>query len=113
MKRAEDGTTPITSKSRVEDVVDVLLYIAFAYFDWARHTELYNDANAAPADERYKNAMEHLEKAVSKQSKKDVVLKYNLCMTKLQAANCVLQKLTRNMYVHGRCYVENRLIWTI
>jgi RNA polymerase-associated protein CTR9 len=97
MKRAEDGTTPITSKSRTDDIVDVLLYIAFAYFDWARHTELFNDANAAPADGRYKLAMEHLELAISKNSKKDVILKYNLCMTKLQAANCVLQKLTRNI----------------
>lgn len=97
MKRAEDGATPITSKSRTDDVVDVLLYIAFAYFDWARHTELFNDANAAPADGRYKQAMEHLELAISKHSKKDVILKYNLCMTKLQAGNCVLQKLTRNI----------------
>jgi len=97
MKRTEDGTTPVTSKSRVDDLVDVLLYISFAYFDWARHTELFNDANAAPADGRYKQAMEHLEKALSKGSKKEVILKYNLCMTKLQAANCVLQKLTRNI----------------
>jgi RNA polymerase-associated protein CTR9 len=97
MKRAEDGTTPITSKTRTDDVVDVLLYIAFAYFDWARHTELFNDVNAAPADGRYKQALEHLEVAISKHSKKEVILKYNLCMTKLQAANCVLQKLTRNI----------------
>jgi RNA polymerase-associated protein CTR9 len=97
MKRAEDGTTPVTSKSREDDVVDVLMYIAFAYFDWARHTELFNDANAAPADGRYKQAMEHLELAISKHTKKEVVLKYNLCMTKLQAGNCQLQKLTRNI----------------
>lgn len=97
MKRAEDGATPITSKSRTDDDVDVLIYIAFAYFDWARNTELLNDVNAAPADGRYKEAMEHLELAISKHSKKDVILKYNLCMTKLQAANCVLQKLTRNI----------------
>lgn len=97
MKRAEDGTTPVTSKSREDDVVDVLMYIAFAYFDWARHTELFNDANAAPADGRYKQAMEHLEMAISKHTKKEVVLKYNLCMTKLQAGNCQLQKLTRNI----------------
>jgi RNA polymerase-associated protein CTR9 len=97
MKRAEDGTTPITSKSRVDDVVDVLLYIAFAYFDWARHTEIFNDANAAPADGRYKEAMNYLEQAIGKHSKKEVVIRYNLCMTKLQAANCVLQKLTRNI----------------
>jgi RNA polymerase-associated protein CTR9 len=97
MKRAQDGTTPITSKSRVDDVVDVLLYIAFAYFDWARHTELFNDASAAPADGRYKEAMNFLEQAIGKHSKKEVVIRYNLCMTKLQAANCVLQKLTRNI----------------
>jgi RNA polymerase-associated protein CTR9 len=89
--------TPITSKSRTDDDVEVLLYIAFAYFDWARHTELFNDANAAPADGRYKQAMVHLQLAIDKNSKKSVVLKYNLCMTKLQAANCVLQKLTRNI----------------
>ena len=97
MKRAEDGTTPITSKSRADDVVDVLMYIAFAYFDWARHTELFNDANAAPADGRYKQAMKHLEKAIENKTKQEVVLKYNLCMTKLQAGNCQLQKLTRNI----------------
>jgi RNA polymerase-associated protein CTR9 len=97
MKRAEDKATPITSKSRADDVVDVLLYIAFAYFDWARHTELLNDANAAEADELYKQAIEHLERAMSKHTKKEVVLKYNLCMTKLQAGNCVLQKQTRNI----------------
>ena len=97
MKRAEDGTTPITSKSRIDDVVDVLMYIAFAYFDWARHTELSNDADAAPADGRYREAMNYLELAISKHSKRETVLKYNLCMTKLQAANCILQKLTRNI----------------
>ncbi len=97
MKRTEDGTAPSTSKSRVDDVVDVLLYIAFTYFDWARQTELYNNANAAPADERYKKCLDYLEAALAKRTKKDVILKYNLCMTKLQAANCVLQKLTRNI----------------
>lgn len=97
LKHVEDGTTPITSKSRTEDVCDVLLYIAFAYFDWARHTELSNDANAAPADERYKQAMSYLERALENNSKKHVVLEYDLCMTKLQAANCILQKLTRNI----------------
>ena len=97
MKRSEDGATPVTSKSRVDDDVEVLLYIAFAYFDWARHTELFNDINAAPADERYKQAMEHLQQAIGMQSRNNVVLQYNLCMTKLQAANCVLQKLTRNI----------------
>jgi RNA polymerase-associated protein CTR9 len=97
MKRSEDGATPVTSKSRVDDDVEVLLYIAFAYFDWARHTELFNDINAAPADERYKQAMEHLQQAINMQPRNITVLQYNLCMTKLQAANCVLQKLTRNI----------------
>ena len=41
--------------------------------------------------------MDYLNKAVEKHSKRDIVLKYNLCMTKLQAANCILQKLTRNI----------------
>lgn len=97
LKRTEDGTAPITSKSRTDDKVDVLLYIAFAYFDWARQTELFNNAKAAPADERYQKAMDHLELAISENTSKNVVLTYNLCMTKLQAANCVLQKLTRNI----------------
>lgn len=99
LKRTEDGTVPITSKSRVDDLADVELYIAFAYFDWARHTELYNNAKAAPADERYRKAMDHLERALSRKPKKEkeMILKYNLCMTKLQAGNCTLQKLTRNI----------------
>lgn len=97
MKRTEDGTSPTTSKSRVDDVVDVLVYISFCYFDWARHTELFNNADAAPADGRYKKAMDHLEMAISKDTKQKVVCQYNLCMTKLQAANCVLQKTERNI----------------
>ena len=97
MKRTEDGTVPITSKSRADDLADVELYIAFAYFDWARHTELFNNIKAAPADERYQKAMEHLQQALSRNPKKEVILRYNLCMTKLQAGNCILQKLTRNI----------------
>jgi RNA polymerase-associated protein CTR9 len=97
LKRTEDGTAPISSKSRKDDKVNVLLYIAFAYFDWARQAELFNNQKAAPADERYKKAMENLEVAISENTSKTVVLTYNLCMTKLQAANCVLQKLTRNI----------------
>lgn len=97
MKRAEDGTTPLTSKSQIEDIVDVLLYIAFAYFDWARFTEMQNDSTAAPADGMYKKAMDHLTLAIEKRSKKETILKYNLCMTKLQAANCCLHRLTRNI----------------
>ena len=99
LKRTEDGTTPIASKSRLDDKVDVLHYIAFAYFDWARQTELFNNAKAAPADERYKKSMEHIELALidNTSESKNGLLTYNLCMTKLQAANCVLQKLTRNI----------------
>ena len=97
MKRTQDGTAPITTKSRDDDVVEVLLYIAFAYFDWARQTELFNNEKAAPADERYRMCIENLELALAKSKKKDVVIQYNLCRTKLQAANCVLQKLTRNI----------------
>jgi len=99
LKRTEDGSAPITSKSRTDDKVEVLMYIAFAYFDWARQTELFNNVKAAPADERYKKAMEHLDLALQENSSesKRVLLTYNLCMTKLQAANCVLQKLTRNI----------------
>ncbi|KAL3912364.1 MAG: hypothetical protein SGILL_006913 [Bacillariaceae sp.] len=99
LKRTEDGTAPITSKSRLDDKVDVLHYIAFAYFDWARQTEASNNAKAAPADERYKKAMEHLELAIidNTSESKNSILTYNLCMIKLQAANCVLQKLTRSI----------------
>lgn len=97
LKRTEDGTAPISSKSRKDDKVNVLLYIAFAYFDWARQAELFNNHKAAPADERYKKAMDNLEVAIGENTSKTVVLTYNLCMAKLQAANCVLQKLTRNI----------------
>lgn len=99
LRRTEDGSAPITSKSRTDDKVEVLMYIAFAHFDWARQTELFYNAKAAPADERYKKAMENLELALeeNRNESKGILLTYNLCMTKLQAANCVLQKLTRNI----------------
>ena len=97
MKRTQDGTAPITTKSRADDEAEVLLYIAFAYFDWARQTELLNNAQAAPADERYRKCIEHLDMALKKSKRKEVLLQYNLCMTKLQAANCVLQKQSRNI----------------
>lgn len=97
MKRTQDGTAPITTKNREDDEAEVLLYIAFAYFDWARQTEALNNAQAAPADERYQKCTKHLELALQKSKRREVVLNYNLCMTKLQAANCVLQKLTRNI----------------
>jgi len=98
LRRVEDISTPTTAKNRTDDYVDVLLFIAFAYFDWARHTELPNDSTAAPADARYKKAMECINTALQKNSpKKEMILNYNMCMIKLQAANCVLQKLTRNI----------------
>jgi RNA polymerase-associated protein CTR9 len=97
MQRTEDGSAPITTKSRDDDVVEVLLFIAFAYFDWARQTELFNNANAAPADERYRKCIEHLKMVLAKSKRKDVVIQYNICRTNLQAANGVLQKLTRNI----------------
>jgi len=95
--RTRSTGAPITSKSQDDDDAEVLLYIAFAYFDWARQTELFNDARAAPADERYKKCTEFIELAMKKSRKENVLLRYNWCMTKLHAANCVLQKLTRNI----------------
>jgi len=97
MKRTQDGTAPITTKSRADDEAEVLLYIAFAYFDWARQMEQLNDAQSAPADELYAKCTGHLELALQKSKRREVVLQYNLCMTKLQAANCVLQKSRRNI----------------
>ena len=52
---------------------------------------------AAPADERYKMCIKYLEMAVKKFKRENVVMKYNLCMTKLQAANCILQKADRGI----------------
>ncbi len=86
-----------TSKSQDDDEAEVLLYISFAYFDWARQTELFNNAKAAPADERYQKAIEYIERAMKKSKKENVVLRYNWCLIKLQAANCVLQKVNRNI----------------
>ena len=97
MNRTRGTAANITSKSRDDNDSQVLLYIAFAYFDWARITELFNNVKAAPADERYKKCVEHIELAMKKAKKENVVLRYNWCMAKLQAANCVLQKLTRNI----------------
>ncbi|KAL7544991.1 hypothetical protein ACHAWF_008359 [Thalassiosira exigua] len=91
------GATQTTSKSREDDEAEVLLYIAFAYFDWARQTELFNNAKAAPADERYRKCIEYIEKAMKRSRKENVVLRYNWCLSKLQAANCVLQKVNRNI----------------
>jgi len=79
-----------------KEEVSVLLYIAFAYFDWARQTETFNNAKAAPADGRYAKCIEYIELAMKSQNE-NCVLKYNWCMAKLQAANCTLQKVTRNI----------------
>jgi len=86
-----------TSKSQDDDEAEVLLFIAFAYFDWARQTELFNNAKAAPADERYRTCIEYIEKAMKKSKRENVTLRYNWCLAKLQAANCVLQKVNRNI----------------
>ena len=79
-----------------KEEVSVLLYVAFAYFDWARQTETFNNAKAAPADGRYAKCIEYIELAMKSQND-NCVLKYNWCMAKLQAANCTLQKVTRNI----------------
>ena len=97
MCRTRSAGTPVTSRSRDEDDAEVLLYVAFAYFDWARQAESFGDTRAAPADERYGKCVEHIELAIKRSKRENVTLRYNWCMSKLQAANCVLQKLTRNI----------------
>jgi len=97
LNRTRGSGAPISSKNQNEDEGEVLQYIAFAYFDWAKQTEMHNDVKAAPADERYKMCIKYLEMAVKKFKRENVVMKYNLCMTKLQAANCVLQKADRGI----------------
>jgi RNA polymerase-associated protein CTR9 len=86
-----------TSKSQEDDEAEVLLYIAFAYFDWAREAELFNNAKAAPADERYQKCIHYIESAMKKSKRENCVLRYNWCLAKLQAANCTLQKVNRNI----------------
>lgn len=97
MTRTQSSGAQITSKSQEDDEAEVLQYIAFAHFDWARQTELFNDAKAAPADERYKKCIEYLEMAMKKSKRENILLRFNWCMAKLQAANCVLQKVNRNI----------------
>ena len=97
MNRTRNTGAPITSKSQDDDDAEVLTYIAFAYFDWARQTEAFNNIKAAPADDRYNKSIEYIEMALKKTKKENLTLRYNWCMVKLQAANCVLQKLTRNI----------------
>lgn len=97
MNRSRASGSPITSKSQDDDDAAVLLFIAFAYFDWARQTEAFNNAKAALADDKYKSCIEFIEKALKKAKKDNVTLRYNLCMAKLHSANCVLQKPARNI----------------
>lgn len=97
MERTRSSDAPTSSKSKDEDEAEILLYIAFAYFDWARQTEACNNAKAAPADDRYKHCIEYLEKALKTTRRENLILRYNWCMAKLAAANCVLQKLTRGI----------------
>jgi len=97
MERTRNSDAPTSSKSQDEDEAEVLLYIAFAYFDWARQNEACNNAKAAPADDRYKKCINYIEIALNKTKRENLVLRYNWCMAKLAAANCVLQKLTRGI----------------
>ena len=97
MNRTRDSGSQTTSKSQEDDEAEVLLYISFAYFDWARQTELFNNSKAAPADERYQKCIEYIEQAMKKSKRENVVLRYNWCLAKLQATNCVLQKVNRNI----------------
>merc|ERR1712071_290482 len=97
MARTTATGAPVTSKSQDDNEVEVLMYIAFAYFDWAKQTELFNNTKAIDADGRYKLCVENIEAAMKKSKKENVVLRYNWCRAKLQAANCVLQKLQRNI----------------
>lgn len=97
MTRTTATGAPVTSKSQDDNEVEVLMYIAFAYFDWAKQTELFNNAKAVDADDRYKKCIELIEAAMMKSKKENVVLRYNWCRAKLQAANCVLQKPQRNI----------------
>ena len=67
--------------------------------------EGYNNARSAPANGHYDKCMEYLNTAlgdasdpsVAPKSSQQYMLRYNLCMTKLAAANCTLQKLGRNI----------------
>ena len=97
MERTRSSAAPTSSKSQDEDEAEILLYIAFAYFDWARQTEACNNAKAGPADGHYKKCIEYIEMALKKSKRENIVLRYDWCMAKLAAANCVLQKLTRGI----------------
>ena len=58
MSRTRSSGAQTTSKNKYDDKAEVLLYISFAYFHWARQTELSNNVKAAPADERYQKCIE-------------------------------------------------------
>ena len=97
INRTKNSGTPIMSKNRGDDEAEVIQYVAFANYDWAKQTEALGGTKAAPADERYTRCIEYLELAASKKTKEDLTLTFNLCMTKLSAANCVLQKVQRGI----------------
>ncbi len=97
MDRTNSAGAQITTKNKEDDEAAVLLYIAFAYYDWAKQTEAYNNAKAAPADGRYRKSIEYIELAIKKSKKENVVMRYNLCMAKLSAANCTLQRASRGI----------------
>ncbi len=97
MDRTNIAGAQITTKNKDDDVAIVLLYVAFAYYDWAKQTEVFNNIKSAPADGRYRKSIEYIESAIKKSKKENVVLRYNLCMTKLSAANCILQKTQRGI----------------
>ena len=97
MDRTSSAGAQITSKNKEDDEAAVLLYIAFAYYDWAKQTEAFNNAKSAPADGRYRKSIEFIEQAIKKGKKENVVMRYNLCMAKLSAANCTLQKASRGI----------------
>jgi len=92
MERTNTAGAQITSKNKDEDDATVLLYVAFAYYDWARQTEDLKDSKSAPADERYRKSIEYIERAIEKGKKENVVMRYNLCIAKLSIANCILRK---------------------
>jgi RNA polymerase-associated protein CTR9 len=95
MDRTNTAGAQITSKNKDEDNASVLLYIAFAYYDWAKQTEAFKNTKSAPADGRYKKCIEYIEQAIEKSKKENVVVRYNLCIVKLSAANCILRKASR------------------
>ncbi len=97
MDRTNSAGAQITTKNKEDDEAAVLLHIAFAYYDWAKQTESFNNAKSAPADGRYRKSIEYIEQAIKKSKKENVVMRYNLCMAKLSAANCTLQKASRGI----------------